>query len=110
MLYIRVQPVDFIISLIGFIAGLALLITQRINTAPSCRAFPILIGMAGWVLSLVLVTTALTQTRVAGIQGIVHKDWLYSVYKAVFLFIWFHYLKTFAKLHGKEKANARINH
>lgn len=110
MLYIGVQHIDFIISLIGFIAGLALLITPRINTAPSCRAFPILIGMAGWMLLLVLVTTALTQTRFAGIQGIIHKDWLYSVYKAVFLFIWFHYLRSFAKLHGKEKSNARINH
>lgn len=109
MLYIGVQHVDFIISLIGFIAGLALLITPHINTRPSCRAFPILIGMAGWVLLLVLVTTALTQTRFAGIQGIIHKDWLYSVYKAIFLFIWFHYLRTFTKLYGKEKANARIN-
>lgn len=110
MLYIGVQQVDFIISLIGFIAGLALLITPHINTSPSCRAFPILIGMAGWVLLLVLVTTALTQTRFAGIQGIIHNDWLYSVYKAVFLFIWFRYLKTFVKLHGKESVNARINH
>lgn len=110
MLYIGVQQVDFILSLIGFIAGLALLVTPHINTKASCRAFPILIGMAGWMLLLVLVITAITQTRFAGIQGIVHKDWLYSVYKAVFLFIWFNYLGTFAKLHGKERANARINH
>lgn len=110
MLYIGVQHVDFIISLIGFIAGLALLITPRINTAPSYRAFPILIGTAGWLLLLILVTTALTQTRLAGIQGHLHNDWLYSVYKAVFLFIWFRYLRTFTKLYGKERANARINH
>ena len=110
MLHIGVLQVAFIISLIGFNAGLALLITPHINTRPSYRAFPILIGMAGWVLLLILVTTALTQTRFAGIQGIVHKDWLCTVYKAIFLFIWFHYLKTFAKLHGKEKSNARIDH
>ena len=47
MLYIGVQHVDFIISLIGFITGLALLITPHINTTPSYRAFPILIGMGG---------------------------------------------------------------
>lgn len=110
MLYIGVQLVDFIISLIGFIAGLALLITPHINTRPSYRAFPILIGMAGWFLLLILVITALTQTRFAGIQGVVHKEYLYTVYKVVFLFIWFHYLRTFTKLYGEERANARINH
>lgn len=109
MLYFGVRHVAFILSLIGFIAGLALLITQHVDTAPSYRAFPILIGMAGWLLLLILVTTALTQTRLAGIQGHLHHDWLYSVYTAVFLFIWFHYLKNFVKLYGKERVNARIN-
>lgn len=92
MLYLGALHIDMVLSVIGFVAGMVILMTNKIDTQAFYRAFPILIGMAGWLLILILVTSALTHTSIVGIKGINHNDWLYTVHKAISLYIWFLYL------------------
>ena len=94
MLYLGVLRIEIVLSVIGFVAGLAILMTNKIDTQAFYRAFPILIGMAGWLLVLVLATSAIYNKPLVGIQGHVHYDCLYTVHKAIFLYIWFLYLRS----------------
>ena len=93
MLYLGTLYIEMVLSVIGFVAGMAILMTNKMDTQAFRRAFPILIGMAGWLLVQVLVTSTIYNKPLAGIQGHVHYDWLYTVYKAIFLYIWFLYLR-----------------
>lgn len=92
MLYLDALHIELVLSVIGFVAGMAILMTNKIDTQAFWRAFPILIGMVGWLLILILGTSALYNTSVVGIKGINHKDWLCTGHKAIFLYIWLLYL------------------
>ena len=107
MLYLGALHIEMVLSVIGFVAGMAILMTNKIDTQAFCRAFPILIGMAGWLLMLVLVTSALYNTSLAGIRGHIHNDWLYPVYEAIFLYIWFLYLRRVSMHFRKGYFHAR---
>ena len=107
MLYLGALHIEMVLSVIGFVAGMAILMTNKIDTQAFCRAFPILIGMAGWLLILILGTSALYNTSVVGIKGINHNDCLYAVYKAIFLYIWFLYLRRVSMRFRKGYFHAR---
>ena len=107
MLYLGALHIDMVLSVVGFVAGMVILMTNKIDTIAFYRAFPILIGMAGWLLMLILVTSALYNTSLGSIKGIVHNTWPCSVYKAIFLYIWCLYLRRVSTRFRKGYFHAR---
>lgn len=96
MLFITTQHIDLLLSLIGFIAGMAVLVSRHVNTQSIRQAFPILFGMVAWLIVFLLAASALTEIPLTGIHVNVHTIWGYVVYKVLIMVVWFDYLRKTA--------------
>lgn len=98
MVFITTQHLDLLLSMIGFTAGMAVLVSSHVNTQSIRHAFPILFGMVAWLLVFLLAVSALTETPLpfTGTPVDVHAIWGYVVYKVLFMVVWFDYLRKTA--------------